>query len=794
MYLSKIEIFGFKSFAEKTKIEFGDKISAIVGPNGTGKSNIVDAIRWVLGEQGDKVLRSEKREDVVFSGTKNRKPLGVAEVSLTIENNKNLLPTEYSEVEIARRFYRSGDTEYFLNGTKVRLKDIRNLFIDTGVGPDAYSVIELKMVETILSHVKNERRKLFEEAAGVVSYKHNRDLTYKRLDSVKESLVRVNDIIREKQRNVNALERQAKKNQEAKKISEELKKLELVVSNIDFKNLHDEIKNIKDHEHENISLKEKLQNDIKEFDEKSDILRDEIQKYELIINEINERLTEKKDKINEYERDNLVSNEKIKSTEHNISRLENENEDFDVSIKINKEKESELNERVKVLTDTLSVSQESLTDKKKNVDETIKTINEKKNEIIELGNKLKNTNKILNESKSKYQENKINLENNLTQLEKITENTSQNLNTLNINEGEKDNLEKELHDIKDKLKSAESELNYYKNLYNDLFEKITESGKDITQRTIELQEKKNKVSHLNNLLKTFEDYAEGVKYLVKENQQSSVQTVIDTIEVDDKYKVAIETALGEVSNYLILNNSRELDNLINLLSKNEKGKVTFILNEKLSYGNLFINEFLDHEPDFIREKGVYGFADKFVKCNNKEYFLLIKYLLDEYIIVDDLNTAYRLSKDNFFKFITLDGDIVTESFIRAGSKVKEESIKLGRQKQIDRLIIDNKKLETELNEKRNEAAELKRKFDEIDVDYYKSAFDQIEREYNRVSNEISKVDFKLEETNKTIETNDDSYNTIQSENKILNDTINRLIDEVNKYEHEQSNLDGELGF
>lgn len=794
MYLSKIEIFGFKSFAEKTKIEFGDKISAIVGPNGTGKSNIVDAIRWVLGEQGDRVLRSERREDVVFSGTKNRKPLGVAEVSLTIENNKNILPTEYREVEIARRFYRSGDTEYFLNGTKVRLKDIRNLFIDTGIGPDAYSVIELKMVETILSHVKNERRKLFEEAAGVVSYKHNRDLTYKRLDSVKDSLSRVNDIIREKQRNVNALERQAKKNQEAKKVSEELKKLELVISNIDYKNLLDEIKNIKDHEHENISLKEKLHNEINEFDEKSDLLREEIQKYEFIINELNERLTEKKDKINEYERDTLVANEKIKSTEQNILRLENENKDFKESIRINKDKESELNDKINVLTDTLSVSEDSLTDKKKNVDDTIKTINEKKNEIIELGNRLKSTNKILNESKGKYQENKINLENNLSQLEKITENTSQNLNTLNINEGEKNKLEKELHEINNKLKSAESELNYYKNLYDDLFENITESDKDITQRTIELQEKKSKVSHLNNLLTTFEDYAEGVKYLLKDNQQSSVQTVIDSIEVDDKYKVAIETALGEVSNYLILDNSRELDKLINLLSKNEKGKVTFILNEKLSYGNLFINEFLDHEPEFIREKGVHGFADKFVKCSEQEYFLLIKYLLDEYIIVDDLNTAYRLSKDNFFKFITLDGDIVTESFIRAGSKVKEESIKLGRQKQIDRLIIENEKLETVLNEKRNEVSELKRKFDEIDIDHYKNTFDQIEREYNRVSNEISKIDFKLEEINKTIDSNDDSYNSIQSENKILNDTINRLIDEVNKYEHEHSNLDGELGF
>ena len=794
MYLSKIEIFGFKSFPEKTKIEFDDRISAIVGPNGTGKSNIVDAIRWVLGEQGDRALRSEKREDVVFSGTKNRKPLSVAEVSLTVQNNKNILPTEYSEVEIARRFFRSGETEYFLNGTKVRLKDIRNLFLDTGIGPDAYSVIELKMIETILSHVKNERRKLFEEAAGVVSYKHNRDLTYKKLESVKESLMRVNDIIREKRRNVNTLERQVKKNQEAKKVSEELRKLELVVNNIDYINLLAEIKNIKEHEHENISLKERLQNEIKIFDEKSDILREEIQKYEQVINQINEQLTERKDKINEYERDNLVSEQKIKSSEQNVLRLENENKDLEENIKRNQAKKLELNDKITILKDTLTVSVESLADKKTKVDNTIKIINEKKNEIIELGTNLKRTNKALNESKSKYQENKIILENNLTQLEKITDSSSENLKSVNTNEIEKSGLEEELQEISEKLRSSEKEYNYYKKLHDELSESIADYEKDITNRTIELQEGKNKVSHLKNLLDTFEDYAEGVKYLIKEKKQSDVSTVIDSIEVKDKFRIAIETALGEVSNYLILNNSKELDNLVKLLSEYEKGKVTFILNDKLSYGKLFFSEFMDQEPEFINEKGVYGFADQFIECKEKEYFLLMKYLLDEYIIVEDIATAYSLSKDNFYKFVTLQGDIITESFVRAGSKVKEENIKIGRERQIEKLLKTNGKSELELNTKKEELSELKRRFDEIDVEHYKNAFDSVEKEYNRVSNEISKIDFKIEEINKILDSNDESYNSIQNENKKLNETINGLIDEVNNNEHEQSNLDKELGF
>ena len=306
MYLSKLEIFGFKSFPEKTTIQFSGGVSAIVGPNGSGKSNIVDALRWVLGEQGDKALRSEKREDVVFSGTSKRKPLSIAEVALTIQNNRNILPTEYSEVQIARRFFRSGETEYYLNGTRVRLKDIKSLFVDTGIGPDAYSVIELKMIETILSHVKNERRKMFEEAAGIISYKQNRDLTFKKLESVKETLTRVNDIIREKQRNVNALERQAKKNEEAKIVFNDLRLLEIVFYTFEYDKLVSEIKSIRDHEHENITLKQNLETELTADNARYDLLQEEIKVLEDISQNINYEFEEVRENITSLEKDNLV--------------------------------------------------------------------------------------------------------------------------------------------------------------------------------------------------------------------------------------------------------------------------------------------------------------------------------------------------------------------------------------------------------------------------------------------------------------------------------------------------------
>jgi chromosome segregation protein len=793
LYLSKLEIFGFKSFPEKTTIEFDSGVAAIVGPNGSGKSNIVDAIRWVLGEQGDKILRSEKREDVVFNGTNKRKPLSVAEVSLTIQNNKSILPTEYNEVQIARRFFRSGETEYYLNGTKVRLKDIRNLFVDTGIGPDAYSVIELKMVDAILSPVKNERRKLFEEAAGIVSYKYNRDLTIKRLESVKESLTRVNDIIREKQRNVNAMERQVKRVEEAKIVFEQLKNLEIVVSNYEFKILNEEVNEIKEHEHENITLKETLLNAIKEFDEKYDLMREENQKYEESLNSINDKITLKKDEINEIERFNLVTEEKVKNYEQNVQRLNTENENFEKSILHNTEKSSEIKQKISILNNTLDLSETALAEKKSNVDSTIKVINEKKNDIISIGQKVKDLTKTLNTKKSEYQKNKIKLDNNLERLKSIGENIETDLKSIESYEKDRNELENNLTGLKEELKKLDSHYNTSLNTKVLLEEKILESDKYITQKNIELQNKSSKILHLQNMLESFEDYAEGVKFLLKERQHSGLTTLIDTIEVNDKFKTAVETALGEVSNYLILDDSRGLNKLINELNANEKGKVTFILNDKLQYSNPFI-QFDYFKPDFIDSDGVFGFANELIKCKFPEYQMLINYILDEYVIVRDAETAFKLSKDNYYKFITLEGDIITESFIRAGSKVKEENIRLGREKQIERLKKERDAYSLELDEMEKSLVPLKQQLENLNVEVQKENINELEKKITALKNDVSLLVFKIEELNKTYFLNREIYTRIQEENKTLNEIINYLIEELNKLENQESNLEKELAF
>lgn len=794
MYLSKLEIFGFKSFADKTVIDFDSGVSAIVGPNGSGKSNIVDALRWVLGEQGDKILRSGKREDVVFNGTKFRKPLSVAEVAVTIQNDKGVLPTEYSEVQIARRFYRSGETEYFLNGVKVRLKDIKELFIDTGIGPDAYSVIELKMVETILSDVKHERRKLFEEAAGVVSYKHNRDLTYNRLEAVHESLSRVGDIIREKQRNVNALERQVKRNEEARLVAEELKSLELRTSKFEYEKLILEIDEIRSKEQDNLSLKETLKTEITENDTKLDAVREEVRELEKRLSEVSSKLTEERKVIDSVERRILVSAEKANSLNANIGRLEGEISRITESIAKNTSRKAELEEKIKVLSHTINVSEISLNEKKAKVDSSVEVINKKKTEIIELGKKLKEASAATNEKRSEYERTKIEIEANLRQMESYTTANSGLIVQLNELDSEKEKIESTLTDKKKEFEKASRELKESLELLKRIEDDISERVSELGEKNLLLQTLKGKSEYLSNLSDSLDDYSEGVKMLMKDAESRGQKTILESIEVEDKFKIAIETALGEISNYIVVETASDADMLITVLTEADKGKVTFILNETIAEELPGYLAFEDYVPEFIGKQGVYGFADSFVKCADTKHERLVKYILDEYLIVDNVSTARKLAEDNYYKFITLDGDIFTRGFIRSGSPTKEESVRLGRSKVIEQLNKQCEDLDAVVLLLRQNIEELTSGRDSLKNNPLNQIHDGLRTECDKLQRDLDKLLFRREQINSRISENERSFNTVNESNKQLDTKRNTLIEEVGKCENELANYDKELMF
>ncbi|MBI3193391.1 MAG: AAA family ATPase, partial [Ignavibacteriae bacterium] len=324
MYLSSLEVIGFKSFAQRVDLKFDSGVTAIVGPNGCGKTNIVDALRWVLGEQKYSTLRSDKMEDVIFNGTRNRRALGMAEVSLIIENNKGILPTEYLQVTITRRVYRSGESEYLLNKVQCRLKDILDLFMDTGMGPDAYSVIELKMVETILSETADERRRLFEEAAGVTKYKHRRKAAYRKLDEVRVDLSRVNDIVKEVQKTVNQLERQAKKAEQFNDVADRLQKIELELLERQYSNLHQKLEYYTNQFAEAKARRTQLQQTLNGEETHADELRSGMMEIEQRLTEMNRTVNQQRDQLHKVEESLSIAKERRNSLSSNIERNEKE--------------------------------------------------------------------------------------------------------------------------------------------------------------------------------------------------------------------------------------------------------------------------------------------------------------------------------------------------------------------------------------------------------------------------------------------------------------------------------------
>ncbi|MEE9186934.1 MAG: AAA family ATPase, partial [Bacteroidota bacterium] len=339
MYLSKLELIGFKSFAQKVEIGFDRGITAVVGPNGCGKTNIVDAIRWVLGEQRPTTLRADRLEDVIFTGTRNRKPLGMAEVSMTIDNTKGVLPTDYTEVTLTRRVYRSGESDYLLNRVPCRLKDIVDLFMDTGMGPDAYSVIELKMVETILSDKTDERRRLFEEAAGITKYKHRRKAAYRKLESVQQDLVRVNDIVKEVQKTVNSLERQAKRAERYNGYSGSLRALEIDLLEREYARTMEKIGPIEDELRRAVDHKDQIDKDLSNEETLLGVLRTESTEVEQKLSEAQKDLSAQVDKIHQIEQKILLAQERHKSLQGNITRYEREREELsDRKTKLEREK------------------------------------------------------------------------------------------------------------------------------------------------------------------------------------------------------------------------------------------------------------------------------------------------------------------------------------------------------------------------------------------------------------------------------------------------------------------------
>ncbi len=737
MYLSKLEIIGFKSFAQKTLMKFDAGMTAIVGPNGCGKTNVVDAIRWALGEQKAGTLRSDVMENVIFNGTRLRKPLGMSEVSLTIENTRGILPTEYQEVTITRRLFRSGESEYLLNKAQCRLKDIIELFMDTGMGANAYSVIELKMIETILSDRTEERRKLFEEAAGVTKYKARRKEALRRLDQVANDLSRVDDIVKEVTKSVASLERQAEKAKKHAELSTELRGLEVDLLEREFALNSGRISPLLAELQEAESKRDKITGELSKFE----ALLDVIEREE---NEIEEQLVSSERTVREKSQIIQRTRETTIATEERIRSLGEQKErairEYD---RLEKEK-IELAERIATLKSAHSRAAENraeLEEEKREKEQAraeaegvvrthrqqlqrardlvytlLNKRNDRSNELERRRTRIEELERRLGRFEGEYQT----LNEKRAGLNEETQRIALNLEAATETIGAAEREHTAAQDAKDKFKARIDELQ------NQSFSIQNEIGKKIS-----------KMEFFTGLVEQGIGAGEGTQFLLSDSGWASTDpiTVADAFDTDSEYRVAFESALGEIAYYLIVESSKEAFEAVDVLRHSQKGKATLIALDRVPPYNA---------PD-VAFPGSARSALSLARFTDR-YRNLFAMLLTEIAIVDSIQDGFATldASPNIERCVTLDGEVITRAgFVKGGSKKSTEGILIGKRVQISELEIEVSNLKAELDRLEVEIAETNKSYEQIDVRQFNKKVREAEEGRRAVQVRSSQVEYEL---------------------------------------------------
>ena len=740
MQLSKLEIKGFKSFGDKAVINFDEGITGIVGPNGCGKSNIVDAIRWVLGEQKTKTLRSDKLENIIFNGTKTRKATQLAEVSLTFDNTKNILPTEYATVTITRRYYRSGESDYELNGVPCRLKDITNLFLDTGIASNSYAIIELKMVDDLLTDKDNSRRGLFEEAAGISKFRKRKKETLRKLEGTDADLDRVEDLLFEIEKNLKSLERQAKQAERYYKLKEDYKTASVELARISVKNQTDRFNRLTEEIERENDKKTSLTKQISELEAKLEKQKLTLVEKEKVLSEAQKVLNEHVNQIRQYESDKKIKNERLRylndkseSLKEQISQDRKSNERAAFSIQsLRAEREIAQNQFIEVKTklEELAEDKQTAADREQTTREETEAltsvVNAKQEEVYQISKTL--------------EINEIQVAALKQQLEKASSDKSDQSASLM-------EFEEKLKVIKDELEAkrkAHQELLQNEENLQQRIENTENTIQQIKDETVDINRKldarQNEYSLTKSLVENLEGFPEAIKFLKKQTSWAKKAPLLsDLITCPDEYRVSIENYLEPYLNYYVVDSEAEAYRAINLLSEATKGKAHFFVLDsfktyKGSKNKIFESAFPATE--------IMDYDDKFKN--------LISHILDNVYMVD--GDEKNIPNDPDSIFITKSGKVTKTRFSLSGGSVGLfEGKKIGRAKNLEKLEKEIKKLGAQLTKINSSLSEKQAELENLKSKTQTERIESLAVEINQLNENYISINTKQEQFSELIE-------------------------------------------
>ncbi len=682
MYLKSIEIQGFKSFAKKINFEFPEGITGIVGPNGSGKSNVADAVRWVLGEQKIKQLRGSKMEDVIFAGTANRKPLGFAQVAITLDNSDRKLNIGFDEITILRRVFRSGESEYMINGSACRLRDLQELFYDTGIGKEGYSIIGQGQIDKILQGKPEERREIFDEAAGIVKYKKRKTIALRKLESERANISRISDILKELGRQAGPLGRQAEAAGKFVKYKEDLKRFELNYFLLENGEIRGKISALE----EKIAIasddlaesKAAFENTKEEFERISEILyeidgeiskiKDEVSHANVIKEKMEGQIRLYEEQINSISEAGKAYDDRVKETCRIISEAEDEKQRLEEERKQNEKNISDLEEKTEEAKKSLgkasnkadSLKQESEAAKEK----IVELINAKGEVEVKLGR----LNTILEQMENRKQE----IKNSIEQFN--SDKTVQEERVCRLKE-EYDGAAATVRESSEKIAVSEAKI-------KDSDKKLAELKKELEQAGFILANDTAKLESLKNITERYEGYGSSIKEVMalKSSNRGIHGVVADIIQVDKKYETAIEIALGGSIQNIVTDTEETAKKTIEYLKANKLGRATFLPLQAVKGRGDFRNE------EVLDETGVIGLASELVKVEEK-YKGIAKYLLGRVVVVDNINHALAIARKYNYSLllVTLDGEYLNKGGALTGGAFRNKSSLLSRRREIEEL-------------------------------------------------------------------------------------------------------------